>query len=612
MRFLTLLLLLTACDRDGPSRPAAPEVPPHGRGRYTDDQGQDHTIFRPLGVIRYGEERTGSVADPRVLLGYEFEARSGDQPIISLTLPKGRRGGLALYGPRGVEGLWDVALEPWVNGEGSLALSGITLDVPGMYFILVRSLGQEALEYTLRLRCEGATCAEPGCPEVVACDLVCDTGYATDDEGCRLCACVEAACTPDSCPEGQRCVEGTCQEIPCAEGCPDGVDPVCGADGVTYRNACTAECAGVEVASRGPCEPMTECDDQRPCPDRQVCRSGRCVADDCGCAPVRAPVCSERGETFPNPCLLECAGETFAYPGRCVESACRTVEDCTEGQRCEPVPEPENQRRCRQNPQALECIRQCVAADQPCGPGGPVCGPGQQCVQLAGPEHAGFCTQFCAIERGCPSEDLVCVALPDRPDMGACLPACNPEAPRCPAGLACMPDGQGHHACLPGGCGCPPPLPEDVVCVGGREVASECIARCFGAREFVPGPCEEPPVCACVPERQPLACGADATFYADACDARCAQQEIVRPNHCVGDVPLTCREAADCMVTGCNGRVCAAGPTEACPGYSPAAACRVELGMCGCHRLEGQETGTCTFLMTREAAACVEGVYRER
>jgi hypothetical protein len=613
MRLLPLLLVLVACDRDAPVRPPVPEAPPHGRGRYTDDQGQDHTLFRPLGVIRYGEERTGTVDDPRALLGYEFEARSGDQPVISLTLPKGQRGGLALYGPRGTEGLWDVALEPWVNGKGSLALSGITLDVPGMYFILVRSQSADALDYTLRLRCEGESCGEPGCPDVVACDLVCDTGYAVDEDGCRACACVAAACTPgpDACPEGERCVEGTCQAIPCAEQCPEGVERVCGSDGITYRNACTAECAGVE-SRPGVCDEMVECSAERRCPEGQLCRSGRCVADDCGCAPLRAPVCSQAGDTYPNSCLMLCAGATLDYPGPCVADACRSRDECEAGERCEPVPEPENQRRCRQNPQSLECIRQCVGENDTCGPGGPVCGQDQQCVQLAGLDRAGFCTQLCTPERGCPTQELACVTLPDRPDTGACLPRCTPESPRCPEGLLCQPSPEGS-VCLPGvGCNCPVPGPEDVVCANGRELPSECIARCMGAREVTPGPCGAPPECACVPDRQPMMCGDAGGLFADACDARCAGQNPARPMRCLGDTPLACREDADCMVTGCEGTVCAAAATEACPPASGAARCRIELGMCGCFRPEGIEVGTCTFQVTREAYTCIEEVYRSR
>jgi hypothetical protein len=109
-----------------------------------------------------------------------------------------------------------------------------------------------------------------------------------------------------------------------------------------------------------------------------------------------------------------------------------------------------------------------------------------------------------------------------------------------------------------------------------------------------------------------MMCGDAGGLFADACDARCAGQNPARPMRCLGDTPLACREDADCMVTGCEGTVCAAAPTEACPPVSGAARCRIELGMCGCFRPEGIEVGTCTFQVTREAYTCIEEVYRSR
>jgi coxsackievirus/adenovirus receptor len=72
--------------------------------------------------------------------------------------------------------------------------------------------------------------------------------------------------------------------------------PVCGADELTYGNACLAERKGVRIRQAGLCE--TE--GQRNCPR------------------VYQPVCARDGNTYSNVCLMENAKQELAYAGKCL------------------------------------------------------------------------------------------------------------------------------------------------------------------------------------------------------------------------------------------------------------------------------------------------------
>jgi hypothetical protein len=76
-------------------------------------------------------------------------------------------------------------------------------------------------------------------------------------------------------------------------------NPVCGADGQDYSNACLARCNGVLASSRGKCEDQPRAEQLPVFPDKR---------DTCRCTNDYKPVCDAEGNQFNNKCLAKCAG----------------------------------------------------------------------------------------------------------------------------------------------------------------------------------------------------------------------------------------------------------------------------------------------------------------
>ena len=131
---------------------------------------------------------------------------------------------------------------------------------------------------------------------------------------------------------GRADAPGTCTKLPKGQACDAVYDPVCGCDGKTYGNDCSATLAGMSIdhtgacgASAGTCGGLLGktcaagffCD----FPPAMACGNadgtGDCKAKPGACTAIVDPVCGCDGKPYGSPCLANAAGTSVASKGAC-------------------------------------------------------------------------------------------------------------------------------------------------------------------------------------------------------------------------------------------------------------------------------------------------------
>jgi hypothetical protein len=268
LRTLTLILFAAGCAVEGPKDELAdPSI--------VDGDDAADALSRRLdyrGAIGFGETVEGTYSETGYS-GYAFVGRAGASVSLSL-VGHGNDPMLYVYGPKRGD-TWSHVRRIAMNDDFDGLDSRVELDLraDGTYLVLAREYWGDEGSFSLTLDCEGDECraeCAPECPAGAACDRIvcvrapCPSYCAVEGDepppaeericgtrGVAPCNDGEYCDFPESASCGATDQPGVCRFIPTV--CTAEVRPVCGCDGETYTNRCSANSRGVSVASDGAC-----------------------------------------------------------------------------------------------------------------------------------------------------------------------------------------------------------------------------------------------------------------------------------------------------------------------------------------------------------------------
>jgi hypothetical protein len=404
--------------------------------------------------------------------------------------------------------------------------------------------------------------------------------------------------TKASCGETDK--PGVCKPKP--EVCTQQYAPVCGCDGQTHGNACTAASLGVSIRSEGECEgdgnsgekvcggfSGEQCDDGEYCnyPEGALCgiadATGVCEKRPDVCNDIYQPVCGCDGNTYPNDCEAATAGIGVMNKGACEDQPrlCGNIisASCPEGSYCKFT----ESAACGANEtgECAELPEACTEEYKPvCGCDGVTygnaCAAASSGVSVA---SEGECPEgpVCGVRGADECADAeYCYFTEEAQCAAADVPGhCRPRPQQCTLELApvCGCDGNTYsNACAAAIEGasvahqgeCEKPVP--AACGGLQGLQCADGEFCNYPMDAICGAADAPGECTAIPDICTLelraVCGCDGVTYDNPCAARAAAVSIVSEGECP---PAESRPCGGLQGLQCNdGEFCNYAPEAQC------------------------------------------------